>query len=577
MAKAIFACYKKSQFIDFEKFGLMVSKELAPDNAAVSDPYISYDDKTFTLIYNPSSTLKTEGHSFRLGLCKDKDDLFVPGTALPKGSFALFRVTPDEVEIATDYASSRTMWYYEDENVFMASTSQRLIISLLGDFQFNEKACGWFLSSGTLGPGHSWDKRLKMVLPRTAISVDRKAWKVSLKHNDNYNFEDGTSNIKTAEEYKIQLENDVTSAVEELNIDPSEWTLALSGGMDSRGILHHLKDEKLKAVTWGLKKSMNYSDSDATIGKKLAAICSMDHHYAEMDYQEDSFPILIDRFLKASEGRIDHLAAYFDALNLWGDLSASGRGVIRGYDAFGRKPPVTNEYQVRRTCNLSISNFDDVEGLPQKYYITRDDIPERLRQKEGENLGDWRDRLWLQHRTPVTTASLEDIKLAYVEVINPLLSEQVVRTVQNLPLELRNNKKVWFNIVNETFPGVPFANREAVQEVHQILMLDDVTKYICKSLESMKENEIFPPEYIEFLVENYTKNETKEDLRRRVRRLVKAYLPKSLENFVRANIGIDPMSVHWLATRSLMAIKINEMYNSNARVLSSVENVQSLA
>lgn len=564
MAKAILACYKNPQLIDFEKFGRAAAARLAPDNVVASDPYISFDEKVKTLIYNPTPTIRTKGRSICLGMAEKLDDLFVPSSSLPEGSYALFRVGEDKIEIASDYASSRTIWYYSDKDVFLASTSQRLIVSFLGNLEFNEKACGWFLSSGTLGPGLSWDTRIKMLPPRTSLFLDRKAWAISFERDDNYEFRVESDGFDKSY-FERNLEQAVQSSISNLNIQASQWTLALSGGMDSRGLLYYLPHENLNSVTWGLRSSMKFPRSDASIAKRLADVTGIGHYYAETDYKKQSFPTVLDRFLSAGEGRIDHFGGYLDGLEIWGDLSGSGRGVVRGYDAFGRKPPVTTEYQVRRTCNLATSQYAP-DQLPDKFFISESEIPEHLNKKDGESLEDWRDRLWLQYRTPITTAALEDIKLAYVEIINPLLCKDVVRSVQDLPKGLRTNKKVWDSIISKMYPSVPYACMDATQEVGEVLSQPDVKEYICDGLLGSEQIDFLTKPFADFLVDNYDSNRNKDALRQKLRTLIIAYMPRKVENLIRARIGPSPLSNQWLAIRCFMVSKIREMYTKDSKI-----------
>ncbi|MBT9190240.1 hypothetical protein [Zobellia russellii] len=566
MAKAITVCFKNPVKKDISTLAKKIAKRIEPNNIHAKQPYISKNENTISLIYNPALTILKDGVNYCLGTCEHDDSLFKYNAPLPNGSYALFRVENERVEIASDYAASRTLWYYHDNEIFMASTSQRLIVSFLGDFKLNNKACSWFLCTGTLGPGLSWDERIKIVPPRTRLKLNRNNWKVEIDHNQNFNFDRTENEEKTELSHEAQLKNAVEETIKGLKLDTSKWTLALSGGMDSRSLLYHLKGKNLNAVTWGLDKALDLPTSDASIAKNLAQNCNMEHSYAKMDFNPNSFPILLERFLAAGEGRLDHLAAYLDGLELWGQLSASGRGVIRGYDAFGRKPPVTNSYQVRRTCNLMTSFDYTSSDIPEDFIVNYEDIPEHLHQKENESLGDWRDRLWLQHRTPITTAALEDIKLAYVEVINPLLSQKIVSSIQQVPIELRTNKKIWRSIVSEMFPEIPFAKREAVQEVGQILNLPEVQSYICESLEQKKELGIFPEAFIEKLVKNYNKDQRTQSARRKMRRLIIAYLPKSIENKIRSKLKAGPLSNQWLALRTLMILKTNEMFTSDAQV-----------
>ena len=566
MAKAITICFKNPIKQSISSLAMKVAKRIEPNNVHAQQPYIFENENTITLIYNPTSTITRKDANVCLGTCKSTNDLFEQNAPLPNGSYALFRVGNKTAEIASDYAASRTLWYYNDSELFMASTSQRMIVSFLGDFQLNKKACSWFLCTGTLGPGLSWDERIKIVPPRTRLILNRSNWQVSIDHNPNFNFAKIQSEQKNDLSYKIQLKNAVEKTIKGLKIDTSKWTLALSGGMDSRSLLFHLQNENLNSVTWGLSEALELPTSDASIAKNLAQNCKMKHSYAKMDFKQNSFPILLERFLTAGECRLDHLAAYLDGLELWGELSASGRGVIRGYDAFGRKPPVTNSYQVRRTCNLMTSFDYTSSDIPEDFIVSYDDIPKHLHQKTDESLGDWRDRLWLQHRTPITTAALEDIKLAYVEVINPLLSQEIITSIQEIPIDLRTNKKIWRSIVSEMFPQIPFAKREAVQEVGQILNLPEVRDYICSSLNDKKKLGIFPESFIEKIVANYNKDQKTQSARRQIRRLIIAYLPKSIENKIRSKLKAGPLSNQWLALRTLMILKTFEMLTIDAQI-----------
>ncbi|MAU72702.1 MAG: hypothetical protein CML04_11470 [Pseudozobellia sp.] len=566
MAKALLACYKNTVPEQLDSIAHEICERIKPDNCFATAPRVVIENKVLSVVYNPSASLTTQGCNICLGVCDDESQIFEVGAELPNGSYALFKVGESKLEIASDFASSRTLWYYNDDEVFIASTSQRMIISLLGNFQINKKACAWFLSSGTLGPRLSWDKRIKMVEPRTRLLFDRTAWKLVVNKDISYDFENSVEFKSEDSFHRENFENIVESSIKSLKLNPSQWTLALSGGMDSRGLLYHLRDKKLNTVTWGHSKALKTSLTDAQIAKMLAKYCEIDNEYAQMDFKNGSFSSTIDRFISAGEGRLDHLAAYFDGLKIWGNLSKKGRGVIRGYDAFGRKPPVTNSFQVFRNCNLLISSYAS-PIIPKSFRVGEEDIPKDLHRKKNESLENWRDRLWLQHRTPITTAALEDIKLSYVEVINPLLNKNIVQAVQNLPIKLRNNKSIWYSIVSKMFPEIPFAKREAVEEVGEVLSLPEVRDYICQGLSTYESNQIFEKEFIELLVNSYTEDKERYDIKRRLRRLVLAYLPKKAENLIRSRLKPSRVSNKWIAFRVLMILKVNEMYLKDAMLI----------
>lgn len=570
MSKALFAIFKNSTEYDFDILSDKICKQIQPDNCEASAPVIIQEGNSLHVIYNPGNNILQGGKGICLGVTDTREGLFDVGTGLPNGSYALFRQNNDYAEVATDFASSRTMWYYFDTDKFIAATSQRMIVALLGDFQLNEKACGWFMSSGTLGPRLSWDKRISMIEPRTKIVLDKSSWELDIQKEQSFQFEQAEDSKITKDQARDQFSSIVENSIKDLKLDPAQWTLALSGGMDSRSLLFHLKDTQLNSVTWGHSKALDLPFSDACIAKRLADHCGIDNTYAKMDYQDGSFSSTLSRFLGASEGRLDHLAAYFDALSVWGNLSKTGRGVIRGYDAFGRKPPVTNNFQVYRNCNLLFTAYAS-PIIPQKYHVSEKDIPKDLKRREGESLENWRDRLWLQHRTPITTAALEDIKLSYVEVINPLLNKNIVEAVQKLPIKLRNNKNIWFAIVSRMFPEIPFARREAVEEVGEVLSLPEVKDYICNGLKHYKSNSLFDEEFMNLLIESYATDEEKYDVKRRMRRLIIAYLPKSIENMIRARLKPSRVSNKWIAFRVLMILKVNEMFQMDAALKESIK------
>ena len=102
---------------------------------------------------------------------------------MPDGTYAIVRVDNHRIELLSDYTGMRTIWHYHDKEYFIASTSQRMIISFLGNLKLNNDAVRWMLSSGTLGPENSWDKRIKPIQGNTIVSLDRKNWEINCQSN----------------------------------------------------------------------------------------------------------------------------------------------------------------------------------------------------------------------------------------------------------------------------------------------------------------------------------------------------------------------------------------------------------
>ena len=292
MAKALIACFRENTKVDFTRFFSVVSQRIKPDNADVNEPYLYNYNGVISYIYNPTTTVKRDKNGFCLGVAQDSlVNLFEPRAPRPDGTFALFRANSRYVEVLSDYTASRTIWYCETESLFVASTSQRMIIMLLGGFQPNREAFSWMLSNGTLGPGFSWDRRIRQLSPNSTILFDRNKWKMSINNFSDLSFQSGLYS-------KIQLKNSFKKAIEDvisaLNIEPLKWSLALSGGMDSRSILYYLRNSSgINGVTWGLKQALKQPDSDAAIGKRLAESCGLPHRYAETDFASLDLSFLV--------------------------------------------------------------------------------------------------------------------------------------------------------------------------------------------------------------------------------------------------------------------------------------------
>lgn len=564
MSKGLLICFQENATLKLSKFFALLSERMPPDNAIVSCPYIYQEDRLASYIYNPAPLIQPEGPSFVLGVVeKSVKNIFEPLFPSPDGTYALFRANHKYVEILSDFTASRTIWFYHHDKFLIASTSQRMIVSFLGNFYPNTKADSWMLSSGTLGPGEAWDKRLNHLRGNSRIILERDTWKLSVEKGPSLKFQPAQ---RTRAQHKQALKDAVKVSVESLDINNSGWTLALSGGMDSRSILYHLKESPgLSTVTWGLSSSVEKPDSDASLAKQLAKLSGLPHEYAQTDFHNNNLSEILNRFLTAGEGRLDHLSGYMDGLKLWGQLSAAKRGIIRGYDAFGRKPPITNDYQARRASGLILTEDYSSSIIPQTYHLSPQDLPQHLLRQPEESLVHWRDRLWLESRTPFVTAALEDIKTAYVEIANPLLCRKVVEVALSLPENLRTNKALFEEIVSEMFPGIPFAGRDSVQMVGDILNSENSKAFLETTLVKAKGKGIFPDNFLDDLIAKLDQGTTKNSFFRWLKVFIKASLPMPVENYLRTKIQEEPMNIRRLALRVIMVIRMHEILAADAK------------
>ena len=166
MAKFISVCFRKPEGCppNFNSTLSRLVEKLIPDNLNPSPPKILQDETCFTILINPTSILKTEGLSAGVGVMTyHVDDWHKVDGPIPDGNYALIRVNEEKIELVSDATGTRSIWYYKDENVFVASTSQRAIISLIGSYEPNTETYPWFLSGGFHGPRMGWDRRIRYV------------------------------------------------------------------------------------------------------------------------------------------------------------------------------------------------------------------------------------------------------------------------------------------------------------------------------------------------------------------------------------------------------------------------------
>jgi len=95
--------------------------------------------------------------------------------------------------------------------------------------------------------------------------------------------------------------------------------------------------------------------------------------------------------------------------------------------------------------------------------------PEHLEQRPSESLHAWRDRLNAEFELPYVIGPLNDLKLGYVDVVQPLVSRCIVEQVRGLRDELRTDKRAFKSIVEEEPLDVPFARRIAVFPPESVL------------------------------------------------------------------------------------------------------------
>lgn len=380
------------------------------------------------------------------------------------------------------------------------------------------------LASGTLGPGLSWDRRIKHLDVATSVSLDRNTWLLTTRAEPPRN---AALNVPDAE-HERSLRAALDHVVGSANFDRSQWALALSGGMDSRAILCLLKNTAgLKAVTWGVRAALRKNDNDASVARQLAQRYGLDHQYRETDLSEEPIERIFERYLVCGEGRIDHLAGYMDGFRLWSALYEGGiHGVIRGDQVFGRGM-VGSARDVRTNAGMPL--WTDFPRMPplEEIGCAPQHVPEAYSQQPQESLAAWRDRLVQQYRVPFVLAALSDLKLPYVEIASPLLAGSLVAEIRKVPDHLRTDKALLKKIVLSLSPDVAITKVTATETATEILASSRIVEFLRDSLRSAHSDDIVSAEFKRNLGNALvTREHTQRSLQwKHIKRSIRSHLP----------------------------------------------------
>jgi hypothetical protein len=344
----------------------------------------------------------------------------------------------------------------------------------------------------------------------------------------------------------------------------------LSGGVDCRTILSLLKDrEGLTCMTWGIQPSLTDPSNDAYLARQIADHFHLPHRFFAADSVEEDFANVLDRFLIAGEGRVDHLTGYQDGFRLWRELYESGiQGVIRGDQGFCPKP-ISNEVEARHSVHLAmLDDFPELNAFSEAVqgYLGSQMFPENLQRTSDETLEAWRDRVRHTYGLGAVHGALNDLKATYVELANPLLSPRIIAVVRGLPDHLRRRKHVLRQIARRVGPPVPFARALATRDMGDFVASPAAAAVLAQELESPLMRELISDAAVDFLSEGLRDRPGpgQSQLRRAGRR-IKGWLPTALKRKLRRAVGCRPPSRYVLALRACLISRMHQMLSEDAR------------
>jgi len=381
-----------------------LTARLAPDDIRPRPAWVAEHDGLLRAVLNPTpGGARADEHGACLGALFEEADWTVTGVPAPDGSYVIVRHDDSAVELVTDAFASRTIWYVLSDDALIASTSQRALAALLGDFRADPETAAWMVTSGYLGPDRGWDARVRRVPPGTCLRLDRTEWRLaSTSRQVVYH-----PVAAPTDEHVARLREAAFTACRDLDLEGARWVLPLSGGHDSRALLLGLLNagRRPTCVTWGLARSLDQPGNDAFIGRQLADRYGLEHRYFELDPRGDPMRDVLTRFLLAGEGRAIDFSGYTDGMRTWRQLAGDGVDLILRGDTpglgsgQGRAYDPVSEFSVRTSIGRAVVAADYPDGhLVRRLGLVHQTLPGRLRQRPEESLGMYRDRIHNEYK-----------------------------------------------------------------------------------------------------------------------------------------------------------------------------------
>ena len=571
MAKALFVCSKNN---DISKFTTNVldtmARRLAPDNILPEYKEIQRTEKTLSVVFSPDTLIEAHDGSVILGAAETENQKWwVPGSDIPDGAYCMIRSDGKDIELLTDVAGSRSIWFVVTSEMFIAATSQRAILMVLGSFHPNSSAAAWMLSAGCLGPSNSWDERLQVVPQDSCLSFNRLTWQTTTKTVP-VEFSDAGFSKK---EYESGFEEALSETFEKLTFDSANSVLALSGGYDSRAslIFFNRLGNVPKCITWGQEEARQLKGTDSNIAAQLTKKYQVSHKFFSTDLSPEPISLLLDRVLMAMEGRIAHLEAALDGFDRYKQLRESGiSALIRGDEGFGWITVYDERDVLESVGLLTLRDFSNAARLEAEAFPVQD-IPEAMRFKRNhESLAVWRDRLYHQYRMPVILAALAEGRLSYLEQINPMLSRRIIYNVRKQPDSLRTEKMLFRKVIDRLEPQIPIADKSSLGSLGKLLDNEKVRSLFIEELNSQNTTQVLPDTLVRTCLnhlENFKQNTSQTNSRLKS---VRNYVPSALLPYARRlrrklNPPRRELSTSDLLIRSYIVSRMNHILTEDAK------------
>ncbi|WP_298737840.1 hypothetical protein [uncultured Psychrobacter sp.] len=493
------------------------------------------------------------------------------------GSYAIIKNDKETTTFFSDQFGSRTLWYFYDDNRLIVSTSQRAIVALKRRFNLNEKAIAWYLSSGCQGPFISWDQDIIQVLPDTQYILNASDWQLSLQQKADMSLPlSGTTKMsKYLKTYQKQVRKSLKQVINDY--PKGKVLLPLSGGLDSRLLLALSKRSKLgdslTLVNWGISKPKEVYD-DKKAAKRVANFYSKGLLDKQLPTGINDYDKVLNQFVEAGEGRIDHFNAFADSFKMWTEFFQEGyRIIIRGDIPFPAGLCI-NEIQIRQMMGLELLNdYVNINDFNLSRYAALQTAT-LSKSIANESLIRWRDRAFINMRVPMVHAAFSQLTNSFTESKAPMFDWSLFKLYMGLPDKDKGNKRHIYKLWKKyDHSGVSSKAEPSLASLDSYFDSSLGKEYLMHKLVNIKEIEMIDLALINSVYNAISKQSTSDDLlatktsirsiiSQKAKRLLSKHLPVLPRAYLKSKTA-NNISATALAYRIVLIEKIITMYQSD--------------
>lgn len=458
----------------------------------------------------------------------------------------------NHLTLESDYTASRGIWYIDNEDYFLISSSQRILVAAMGDFKPNEKANAWMIASGCLGH-YAWDLRIQRLKPAQQII---------------FNKSENTSHQKYQNILPppVQLDEAFDEVFTQFNKE-IKWGIALSGGVDSRASLIYLNDKNvhMNSYSWGLPTKTKDTLSDAAVASALAAKLSIRHSHINInEFEENTYDQLLT-YLKVGEGRVDHIQT-FGGLDFWQQVMEDQIiSIIRSDEAFGwLKSSSEKDVRVSMEMNLA-SDFPETELFFIVSGISQPTLPMEYERSAKESLEDWRDRLYRQWRIPNVLSGLSDPALLFCEITCPLLHPIFLSWSKAQKSKDLTNKRKYKKHIDQFYQDIPYAKKASVSNLEYLLKKPELNNLLINFIGSTEFKEWLGIETQSLILDKLNSRKSIISEENDFIRNFKGALPYWMKKLLRRNLVPYRLAWERISLRLFIVFEMNRLLKNDGK------------